>query len=308
MEQNFENTMINTPDSRPNDGYYEFERQVAERAAFLINNVETPLFKTNADGLYESYLANIPEEARQHYTCFACNNFIERFGSLVFLDENGCQQSLMWDAESVPVFFRNAVKEMQNKVENAQIQGVFLTGEKTLGEPVTGIWTHLHMTLPQEMVVETRLKTAEQQMAEKKTEFLILMNALKKYPESIILEAIECCESDQAFRGDRVIGRLKAFYEVKKIFDAENNSALKRNLMWLQIAKVPVGYYHIASSPAGSLMDNLKSGLSYEQCIYKFSEMMGGYMVSTSAPTARFIIRKRATKQKYRRQPPIFLQ
>lgn len=83
MEQNFENTMINTPDSRPNDGYYEFERQVAERAAFLINNVETPLFKTNADGLYESYLANIPEEARQHYTCFACNNFIERFGSLV---------------------------------------------------------------------------------------------------------------------------------------------------------------------------------------------------------------------------------
>ena len=120
MEQNFENIMINTPDSRPNDRYDEFERQVAERAAVLINNIETPLFKTNAEGLYESYLANIPEEARQHYTCFACENFIERFGSIVYLDENGCQHSLMWDAERVPVFFKNAVKEMQNKVENAK--------------------------------------------------------------------------------------------------------------------------------------------------------------------------------------------
>lgn len=284
---NMENKAVRTPFSRMEDGYYEFEEAVAIRAALLDDNVNTPVFVTDAEGLYEMYLGNISDpEARQHYTCNACRNFIERFGNLAMVNAEGKLESLMWDVDATPAFFKASVEAMQKAVENAKIKGVFYADAKKLGLPKTGEWTHLHMILPREMVVNTRVKTAGQQMAEKREEYRILMDALNTFSMETINKAIEVCETDAAYRADRVLGAAKAFREVKEIFDNTADANVKRNLIWMKVAKVPNGVFHIASSPVGELMKNIMSGMSLRVSAMKFSEMMGGYMVSTAAPTA----------------------
>ena len=35
--------------------------------------------------LWDTFLANIPEERRQHYNCNTCKNFVVKFGDLVFI-------------------------------------------------------------------------------------------------------------------------------------------------------------------------------------------------------------------------------
>jgi hypothetical protein len=64
-----------------------FEEQVAHQQ----------LFTTDAAGLWEAYLAAIPEETRQSNNCGSCRRFVERFGHLVTLDETGNQRSPFWN-------------------------------------------------------------------------------------------------------------------------------------------------------------------------------------------------------------------
>ena len=62
----------------------------------------------------------------------------------------------------MPPFFADAVKEIRKRVNNADVTGVFVTSEKTLGTPVTGSWTHMAVEVPKNMVFSHRLKSAYQ--------------------------------------------------------------------------------------------------------------------------------------------------
>ena len=64
------------------------------------------LFRTNAGALFKSFLAALPEERRQHYTCHACSSFVQRFGSLVVVNDDGSRMPAIWDSEVAPNFFR----------------------------------------------------------------------------------------------------------------------------------------------------------------------------------------------------------
>ena len=69
---------------RANDGYEELleciRRSFAEAAK---KDGSEPLFRTDANGLYDLFLNNLPAEARQHYNCNACRSFVNHYGGLV---------------------------------------------------------------------------------------------------------------------------------------------------------------------------------------------------------------------------------
>lgn len=60
------------------------------------------LFMTDAVGLFDAFLAVMPVERRQHYTCRACRNFVERFGGLVLVDSAGQAFSAFWEPGRCP--------------------------------------------------------------------------------------------------------------------------------------------------------------------------------------------------------------
>lgn len=77
-----------------NDQYPEFLESVNKYFNLMIGK-NNKLFTTNCDGLFEAYLANLPEEARQHYICSTCRNFINRYGGLVTISDDGEMQSVI---------------------------------------------------------------------------------------------------------------------------------------------------------------------------------------------------------------------
>ena len=50
---------------------------------------DAPLFRTDATGLFDLFLENIPMEFRQKYTCSCCRRFVDEFGGLVTISKRG---------------------------------------------------------------------------------------------------------------------------------------------------------------------------------------------------------------------------
>ncbi len=95
---------------------------------FLATTGTSPLFETNAAGLYDAYLAGFPAAERQHYRCNCCEQFIERYGHLVRIDEMGLVSSAFWNA-AMPKCFA----AMEQLVLKAKITGVFKSSDATWG-------------------------------------------------------------------------------------------------------------------------------------------------------------------------------
>lgn len=287
-----EEKVIQTPDMRPNDGYHILETAIKERVMSLLkNNQETPVFTTPVENLMETFLENLPEEARQHYNCNACRRFVNNFGGLVLIKDGGNIEPLMWDVKNTPIFFKPSVQAMVDEIKKSKINGIFLSDENTLGTPITGIWSHMSATIPNVMVNKSRLKNAYQLIAEKKENFNTVMNGLKLYSVDTVNRAIELCDSETLYRSDRVIGVAKWFQEVQQMFISVKDSKKRNNLLWYAVATAPQGYCHIRSSMIGTLLDDIENGLSMRVCSARFAEKMSpdSYMRSQSAPTSSAI-------------------
>lgn len=279
----------NTPQSRPNDGYKEFERKVFEEFGILVDN-NTKLFLTDASNLWDIYLDNLPE-GRDYYNCNACKHFIERFGNLAAVNVNGELVSVLWNIE-VPDFFKESVRKMNDAVKNAKIKRQFIAEQRVLGIPKTGEWTHLNIKVPQSIVNTSRLHTANQLMAEKSEEYRMLLNALKDFEIETIQQAINLLETETIYRGDKCLAIAKWFKEIKEVVDNCENSKQKQNFMWLAVASAPTGFAHIRSSMIGTLLEDIQNGLSYTSVVRRFTEKMdpSNYMRSQSAPTEGAIL------------------
>lgn len=267
------------------DGYPQFEDAIKARFESMVK-AGVKLFKTDATGIYDLYLSNLPVYAQQHYNCNACRHFFERFGSLVTIDKDGNIHSVLWDENEVPSFFAQAVNALRLHVVYSKVVGVFLSEVKTLGMPKTGEWTHPHVCLPRESVHRSRIETAGQAMAKKQEEFGMVNRALRDFSMDTIDKAMALVNSESLYRGDdKVKPTLEWFKALVEKLDNVNDSKSRANIIWLEIASAPNGFAHIRSNSTGALLKDINEGLSTQSIVNRFEERMTNYMRSTSAPS-----------------------
>lgn len=272
------------------DQYPEFEESVRNHFNSSVKG-NKKLFRTNANGLYEAYLNNLPEESKQHYTCNACKGFLNKYGSLVTISENGEIKSALWNEDEVPQFFAESVKAMKEIVLKSKVNNVFSADNKILGHPVTGEWTHLSVKLPSGLVNTSRLLTAGQVMAEKEQDFKMLTNALLTYSLETVEQALALIQSETMYRSDRVLGIAQWFKELIEKRNSMQSSTQKTNVAWLAVGTAPSGFTHVKSSMIGTLLDDIQDGLSTETVAARFAEKMNpsNYQRSQSAPSENSI-------------------
>lgn len=274
---------------RPQDQYQEFEQAIIDYFNSKVNS-QTKLYRVRTNNLWDIYLNNLPEEGRFVYDCRECKKFIERYGSMVTINEFGDVESVLWGA-TVPEYFAKSVGAMNLHVRSSfTVDDVFFSDIQTLGTPKTGIWTHLHVKLPKELVNKSRLKNAEQLIAEKREDRLTLLRALQEYPINVVEQALALLETSTMYRGERFIGIAKWFLNLRKSLDGVNAVA-KNNLIWKAVGEAPAGFCHIKSSMIGTLLDDIAAGYSTRVVMAKFEEKMNPqtYMRSQSTPTAAAI-------------------
>lgn len=262
---------IETELSRPNDRYEYMLETIRESFNETMARSET-LFVTNVENLYDIFLNALPEEARQHYNCHACRHFVNRYGRLATIDNDGYIHSAMWNL-CAPDFFDDAYWKVREAVLNAKVTGVFITSEKRLGTPKTGVWTHMAVDIPKNVRYVSRLNTAEQKMAEKKEDFNMLMRAIMKYNMTTIQSAVNLLRSNSLYRSEKILGMAEWFLEVKNEF-TNNCGKTATNIVWKKVATAPAGFCHISSSVIGSLLDDIEDGMDFETVKRRFDEKM----------------------------------
>lgn len=266
------NTLANTPDSRPYDEYQSLLNEIIGSFTRYVNNGKEPVFETSAcnTDLFQTFLYNLPEEARQHYNCNACRNFVNRYGGLVVLGDDGSKHSIMW-AFKGPIFFQNAVRTMRNIVANSKVTGAFITSEKRLGIPKTGIWTHMAVEVPKGMQYKNSLKTAHQAACEKDEDFKLLMNALNKYSTETIKTAVNLLRSNTLARGVKFVDQAEWLLDLRKR-RGEKNLWDFANIVRKKSYTAPSGFCHISGSVLGSLLDDIQDGLDVNTIKHKFDD------------------------------------
>lgn len=262
----------------PSDNDYDaLERLIADRVA----SAQEPFFHTNAEGLFEAYLAGIPEDVRQHYNCRCCRRFIERYGSLAQLDDAGAlKTSMIWGVD-VPQFFLPSVVACGNILAKSKVTGVFINGETAWGTPFNtpgapskfqGVrWTHLH-GVPA-TVFKSPLKTAFQVEAEKREDYITLHRGLSEIPMEAVVQAVRVLEADVVDRSEKTLGVAKWLLALHQQI-ADQKGRVRDNLIWLAVAKAPPGWCHIRSTMIATLLQDVVDGLPFDAIKRRWNEKM----------------------------------
>lgn len=270
-----------------NDYYPDFEKLVNEYFNLMINKRDK-LFTTKCEGLFDVYLENLPQEARKRYNCSTCRKFVNKYGGLVAISDTGKIESAIWNDSDVPEFFAPSVKAMKNIVLKSKVNGVFISKNQTLGQPIAGGWNHLSVTLPSQMVYKSRLTTAGQAMAEKLEDFRILTAGLLEYPIEVVDQAVTLLKTESLYRSEKCLGVAEWLKDLHMKCANMKNSENKNNIIWLAVATAPPGFCHIKSTMIGTLLDDIVSGMSFDSVSRRFAEKMHPlqYQRPQAPPTA----------------------
>lgn len=247
--------------------YDDFERLVRDRVAGLSG----PLFTTacNADELWINYLDGIPADRRGHYQCHACRKFIQQYGGLVTINAFGEQSPALWVFEP-PAFFYASVVGLNGTVNEARVDGVFLSSDRVWGTPKTGDWTHLAGTPASAYRVTTR--TASQAMAEKAEDFKVLSRGLADYPADVVAQALRVLEADALDRSEKTVGVARFMADLHAAI--RNSPSAKHNLVWAAVARAPAGFCHVRSTMISTLLDDVVAGLDFESIRRRWADKM----------------------------------
>lgn len=266
------------------------------RASFGRIDDKTPLFRTDATGLYDTFVNNLPEHLRGHYACRCCRNFVDRYGGLVYVDEKpvnlrdtGKLSSAVWGLGRYPEAFRASVEACRSAVEGANIIGVFLTSEGVLGNPQTGPWQHLALSIPvARRFVELKLN-ADQASAEKTQDLGTLQNGLSEFSLDTMQKAHTYLKSGQLSHSEKGEGVAKWLIDLHDMLRGTKNARVRAARLWVAVATAPAGFCHVKSGMIGSLLEDCQAGLSLEAIKARWDAKMDPlkYLRPQTAPSAQ---------------------
>lgn len=284
-----------------------FLAAVATRFSAVAGDAKS-LHVSAAHGLWEAYLGAFTDDVtRQVHDCNTCKHFIEHFGNLVVVNDDGTVTSAVWELGMTPDFYKPSVDAMLDKVNGAQrVTQPFYSALPILGQAQTGEWHHLSAILPPAMVFapawgkghHTRdeyLAAGHQHTADRVVLRSSIRHALNEFTPEIIQRALTLVESDGLHRGGAVHGGLKFLGDLHEAqAKCGPNKIRRENLLWRAVAEAPDGHLHPRSGMVGKLLTDLSDpSLTLDDVKKKFAAEMNGldYRRPQAAPKAGNIAR-----------------
>lgn len=254
-----------------------------------------PLFTTDVTGLWDAYLTSFPVAERQHHNCNCCRRFIERFGGLVTISEDGQTVPAMWatgdeNGYRVAPEYLAAWSSLWARVQNARVTGVFLTSERTWGTPYSfdvkrgKEWSHLAVEAPLALLHRDRVRTPSQAMAAKREDFLNVTRALADFKPTVLDEALRIFDADAVSRSDKFRAPLKWLRDLQD----RPKGRRGENLVWRAVTAAPEGFCHPRSAVTGTLLEDIAAGMSFDQVKRRFEAKVGplAYQRPQAVPSA----------------------
>jgi hypothetical protein len=289
------NTTVSSSKSLPiSDPIFDGHVRMMQHALTVCLEHASPiLFTTNAvsEDLFAAYLSAFPEENRQHFNCHACKQFIESYGGLVAIDEQGNAFSPFWTIDASE-FYLKPFGTLFEKVLAAKITGVFYSKKTLLGTPESGGWTHWAVNLPTSYTtLHPMTLTPGQATAAKLEDFKNVMRALDEFKPDDLALAVRILESEVLYQSEHLLGAAQWLAKVQDIRRNTKNHRTREALLWRSIALAPAGFCHPRAGMLGTLIVDIQGGLSFEEIKARFDDKMHplNYQRPKVAPTAATI-------------------
>lgn len=236
----------------------------------------TPLFTTDRGDLWDVFLRAFPDDWRQYFNCHACKRFVDTYGGLVTLDEDGVPDSAVWPLiDTVPSLYQPSVAAVRRVLRGANVTGVFLSSALEWGQETTGVWHHMSVRPDAARIWRRATQTAGQARAEKREDYQMLQRALGEFSVELVGQALTVLKSDALYRSEKVLGVAAWLYGLQvKLEDAGKNGRLRNALTWQAVATAPTGFCHVRTSMIGTLLDDLRSGLPFDEVSERFRAKM----------------------------------
>lgn len=267
--------------------YEPFLKGVAGTFAALAADAGA-VFTVSTEGLWGLYLSAFPKAERQHYTCSACKHFVQRYGGLVVVGDDGERVSACWNPGAVPREFSRIASTMRLAVARRPVVAAFVAKAGVLGQPVTGEWSHLALTLPERLAHRDRLLEAGQRAAAIRENVTTVERALEEFSSDALAEALRILEADALSRAEKFVGPVRWLLDLQAR-RAETKDERKRSaILWRAVATSPEGYSHPRASVVGPLLEGILAGKNYETLKSEFAAMLHPlrYQRPTAAPAA----------------------
>ena len=255
-------------------GYRAFLSRIQSRFMQRTDEGARPVFLTDSGDLWAVYLDGFSDPTnRQYHNCSACRKFIDRFGGLAVVEDDGSLGSAFWHAEDAPDEYANAVAQFDKAVRRAKIVSPFLSRDAVLGFPEAGGWAHLSIARPTAMRYAGAVLKPEQAMAEKREDFKTVMHALNEFTQPMIEAAVKLLKSDHLYSSERVLGQAEWLHKLHAARAAANGYG-KAAVVWQAIAKAPAGFCHPRSSMIGTLLEDIAAGMDFSEIAKRFADKM----------------------------------
>ena len=255
-------------------------------ASYTKDKARRQLFTTDAKDLFAEFLAAIPPTQRQHYTCRACQRFIDNFGGLVVINpDTGVQETPVWHPDHAPRELKRAVAALTDLSIQASVTGVFYPETPVLGQPRTGTWEHFSV---EAWNWTDRIKTPFQAMAEKLEDHKNILVALEEFSLPQLNQVVALLESDTLYRSGGPLAGATWLRDMSKLRSLHPQS-VRDNRFWAAIASAPAGFLHPRSGMLGALLTDLADrSLDFQDVSKRFEDRMAPlkYRRPTAAPTA----------------------
>lgn len=254
--------------------YRAFLARIQTRFLLCTEEGARPVFQTDAENLWAVYSDSFTDPVRrQHHNCSSCRRFIERFGSLAIVEDDGSIRSAIWHEEDAPVEYAPAAAGLGKAVRRAKITGPFLSRDAVWGSPESGGWPHYAVIPPVAMHYSGAVLTPGQAMAEKREDFKTVMHALNEFTQPMLETAVALLKSDHLYSSERLLGQAEWLHKLHVAYAAAN-SRDKAAVVWSATAKAPAGFCHPRSSMIGTLLEDIAAGMEFSVIAKRFADKM----------------------------------
>ena len=244
-----------------------------------VSSKKPPFFRTAATNLFATYLTGFDLGKRQTYNCHACRRFLEQYGDLVTIGEDGHAASVFWSGLSnVPAEYDRSIDFLRQAVEKSPVEGVFFSSEIVWGTGDTHDkkrdieWSHFEIASPSRFTHP--LKSAAQAMAEAREELGMIERGLAEFPRDAVAKAKTLLETEQLYRSEKTLGVATWLLNLHDAVAATKHEQRRRNILWRAVALAPPGFAHVKSTMIGTLLEDIVSGMDFEAVKRRFADKM----------------------------------
>lgn len=246
--------------------------------------------------LFDAYLDGFDDPVeRQHHNCSTCRSFIERFGGLLVVHEDGSTMSAVWPANVVPGDYAMPIANMRRIAEAANVIDPAILSEADLGSAWVGGWQHFHVTAPAHLVHTKAVKTAGQFAAELREDIARLRRYFGSVKASSVEAALTLLRAGRVNSADQFIGPAEFLL---RLFTDRGRNSERRFVR--SVATAPAGYRHVTTSVVAEMIADLEAGMSQDKVVGRFNAKVAptAYQRPKAEPTAGNIARAEALVEK----------